>query len=177
MSRIPLAISTGSTFHILFSANFSGVKLPPVLQHIILLALFPFFFFFVRVEEIQLRCKGTLQFSFSLQSVSLLFQCFCHMLQTSLGNDSESRAPRPLKRETTSVADISSFLSKWKGEAGWDGASTLSTAYTRHFRVGCHACLKALFPPALLFHTVYGVSLCGTAASGSDQQRNDSGLC
>lgn len=45
-----------------------------------------------------------------------------------------------------------------------------STAYTRHFRVGCHACVKALFfffPPALLFHTVYGVSLCGTAASGS----------
>lgn len=40
MSRIFLAISAGSTFHILFSANFSGVKLPPVLQHIILLALF-----------------------------------------------------------------------------------------------------------------------------------------
>lgn len=89
------------------------------------------------------------------------------MFQTSLGNDSESRAPRSLKRETTSVADISSFLSKGKGEPGWDGASTLLTAYTRHFRVGCHACVEALFFPALLFHTVCGVSLCGTAASGS----------
>lgn len=93
------------------------------------------------------------------------------MFQTSFRNDSESRALRSLKQETTSVADISSFLSKGKREAGWDGASTLSTAYTRHFRVGCHACVKALFfsffSPALLFHTVYGVSLCGTAASGS----------
>lgn len=70
------------------------------------------------------------------------------MFQTSLGNDSESWAPRSLKRETTSIADISWFLSKGKrGEAGWDGASTLSTAYTRHFRVGCHACVKAFFFP------------------------------
>lgn len=99
------------------------------------------------------------------------------MFQTSLGNDSESQALRSLKQETTSVADISTFLSKWKGEAGWDGASTPSTAYTRHFRVGCHACVKGLFFPALLFHTVYGVSLCGTAASGSDYQYNDSRLC
>lgn len=66
-------------------------------------------------------------------------------------------------------------------EIGWDGASALSTAYTRHFRVGCHACVKAFFfffpPPALLFHIVYGVSLFGTAAAGSDVQYNDSGLC
>ncbi len=98
------------------------------------------------------------------------------MLQTSLRNDSESRAPRSLKREPTSVADISWFLSKWKGEAGRDGASTLPTAYTRHFRVGCHACVKSFFPSALLFHIVCGVSLCGTAAYASDCQCNDSML-
>lgn len=94
------------------------------------------------------------------------------MFQTSLGNNSESRAPRSLKRETTSIADISCFVffiegEGGGGEAGCDGASTLSTAYTRHFRVGCHACVKALFFPALLFHTVYGVSLHGTVAPGS----------
>lgn len=49
-------------------ANFSGVKKPPVLWCIILFTLFG-----ACVEEIQLRCKGTLQFSFSSQSVSLLF--------------------------------------------------------------------------------------------------------
>ncbi len=68
MNGIRLAISEESTSHIFFQANFSGVNLPPVLQCIILLTLFC-----VYVEEIQLRCKGTLQFSFSSQSVSLLF--------------------------------------------------------------------------------------------------------
>lgn len=123
--------------------------MPPVLWCIILFTLFG-----ACVEEIQLRGEGTLQFSFSSQSVSLLFQYFCHMFQTSLRNDSESRALRSLKLEPTSVADISCFLSKWKGQAGWDGASTLSTAYTRHFRVGCHACVKGFFPCAVVLHCV-----------------------
>lgn len=84
------------------------------------------------------------------------------------------KQPKPLNWETTSVADISSFfLSKRKREMGCDGALTPLTAYTRHFPVSCHACVKALSPPppqppALLFHIVYGVSLFKTAASGSD---------
>ena len=64
----------------------------------------------------------------------------------------------PWSRETTSFADISSFLSKWRGGgvSSWDAASTPSTAYTRHFRVGCHACVKGLPPPCtVVSHCVW----------------------
>lgn len=41
---------------------------------------------------------------------------------------------------------------------GWGEASTPSTVYTRRFPVGCNVCVEP--PPALLFLTVCGVSLC-----------------
>lgn len=78
------------------------------------------------------------------------------MFQTSPVNDSGSQAPRSFKQETTSVADMTSFLSKWKEEAGGERASTPPSAYTRHFRVGCHAYVKGLFSPStVVSHCVW----------------------
>lgn len=53
-----------------------------------------------------------------------------------------------------------------------------STAYTRHFRVGCHACVEGLSlpsPPALLFLTEFCVSMCEEAAPGLASSLSTSG--
>lgn len=89
---------------------------------------------------------------------------------------SEIRAPRPLRQQTTSTADTTSFLSdgKVRGAGGRAGVvvvmvvvagmepSTPSTAYARHFRVSCHACVEGLSlpsPSTLLFLIEFSVSM------------------
>jgi len=92
------------------------------------------------MEKVLIEMQWNFTSLISPHSVNLLFWSFCHMLLTQ--KRLQKLDSEVLNGETTSVADIiffSKFLSKTKRETSWNGASIMSTAYTRHFLVGCHA--------------------------------------
>lgn len=153
-SRIRLAISTGSTFHILSPGRFLWSKTASTTpaHHS---SLDSFFFFFLSLKggnSVEMQV-GPCNSHFLLIQLASCFSasaiCFRPLSETTL----KARLWGPWSRETTSVADISSFLSKWKGGGGEVGVWlrwTLNPVDCLHKAFPCWLscmCEGPFFPP------------------------------